>query len=137
MNLLSLPTDLKNHIYFFIKTHHANIITRSWRRYFSYKKFIISSIYYLPKILSFIDHDFIFPVYLKNTFFFFKKLFYITTGRESFFYDIYLLFYRLAVSIDDYEWIHDHYNYFYSYNKFYSISIATKFKWHNILKLLL
>ena len=133
---LSLPNDIKSHIYFFIKTYSANSIISSWRRYIYYKKFTIYSIYSLPKIHSFIDNDLIYSVILKNTYFFFKKLYYITTGNESYFSHIYRCFYLLAVSIDDYEWVSGHDNYYYAYNKFYCISIALKFQWDDILQLL-
>ena len=139
---LSLPNDIKSHIYFFIKTSSSNSIISSWRRYISHKKFIIDSIYSLPKFFSFIDNDLIYSVYSKNTYFFFKKLYNITTGNESYLSDIYHCFYLLTVSIDDYEWNsghewgsgHDYY--YYSYNKFHCISIALKFEWNDILQLL-
>ena len=62
---LSLPNDIKSHIYFFIKTSSANSIISSWRRYISNKKFTIYSIYSLPKIYSFIDNDLIYSVFSK------------------------------------------------------------------------
>ena len=132
----SLPNDIKIHIYFFIKTDYAKPIISSWRRYICYKKFLIDSIYSLPKFNSFIDNDLIYSVIFKNTNFFFKKLYYITTGNESYLSDIYHCFYLLAVSIDDYEWVSGYDNYYYAYNKFHCISIAFKFKWNDILQLL-
>ena len=132
----SLPNDIKSHIYFFLKTSCANSIISSWKCYISYKKFIIYSIYSLPKFNSFIDNDLIYSVVFKDTYFFFKKLYYITTGNESYFSDIYHCFYLLAVSINDYEWVSGNHNYYYSYNKFHCISIALKFKWYDILELL-
>ena len=138
----SLPNDIKFHIYFFVKSSYANYIILSWRRYLFYKKFIIDSIYFLPKLHSYIGNDLIYSVHYKNTYFFFKKLYKLTTGNESYFSDIYHCFYLLAVSIYDYEWngmpawstCHD--NYYYTYNKFHCISIALKFKWNDILQLL-
>ena len=132
----SLPDDIQSRIFFFIKISYVNSIIYSWRRYISYKKFIIDSIFSLPKFNSFIDNDLIYSVVLKNTFFFFKKLYIITTGNESYFSDIYHSFYLLAISIDDYEWVYGYYNYYYSYNKYYCISIALKFKWYDILQIL-
>ena len=132
----SLPNDIKSHIYFFVKSSYAYSIILSWRRYLFYKKFIINSIYSLPKFNSFIDNDLIYSVVFKNTYFFFKKLYRLTTGNESNFFDIYHCFYHLAVSIDDYEWVSGQDNFYYSYNKFFCISIALKFKWYHILQLL-
>lgn len=132
----SLPNDIKSHIYFFVKYSYANSIILSWRRYLFYKKFIIYSIYSLPKFNSFIDHDLIYSVVCKYTYFFFEKLYKITTGNESYFFSIFHCFYLLAVSIDDYEWVSGHDNYYYAYNKFHCISIALKFEWNDILQLL-
>ena len=132
----SLPEDIKSIIYSFIKISSANSIILSWRRYFYYKKFILASIYTLPKFYSFIDDDFIYSVVDKYTCFLFKKLFYITTGKESYFSHIYNLFYILAISIDDYEWVYGHDNFYYSFNKFHCISIALKYKWNKILYIL-
>jgi len=132
----SLPNDIKSHIFFFVKSSYANSIIFYWRRYIFYKNFIIHSIYSLPKFNSFIDNDLIYSVIFKNTYFFFKKLYRLTTGNESYFSDIYHCFYHLAVSIDDYEWVSGHDNYYYAYNKFHCISIALKFEWNDILQLL-
>ena len=132
----SLPNDIKSHIFFFVKSSYANSIIFYWRRYIFYKNFIIHSIYSLPKFNSFIDNDLIYSVIFKNTYFFFKKLYRLTTGNESYFSDIYHCFYLLAVSIDDYEWVYGHDNYYYAYNKFHCISIALKFEWNDILQLL-
>lgn len=136
MNFFSLPNDIKSHIYFFVKSSYANSIILSWRRYLFYKKFIIDSISSLPKFNSFINNDLIYSVVYKNTYFFFYKLYKLTTGNESYFSDIYHCFYHLALSIDDYEWVYGHHNYYYAYNKFHCISIALKFKWNDILQLL-
>ena len=136
MNLFILPYDIKLHILYFLKISCANSIISSWRRYFYYKKFIIQSINSLPKFYSFIDYDLVLSVISQNTYFLFKKLYNITTGYESYFYDIYHCFYFLAVSIDDYEWTCGNYNLYYSFNKFYCISTAIKFKWDNIYQLL-
>lgn len=133
---LSLPNDIKSYIFFLVKSSYANSIIHSWRRYFFYKKFIIDSIYSLPKFHSFIDNRLIYSVAYKITFFFFKKLYILTTGNESYFLSIFNCFYNLAISIDDYEWIYGHDNLYYSYNKFHCISIALKFKWNNILEIL-
>ena len=133
---LSLPDDIKSHVYFFVKSSYANSIINSWRRYFFYKKFIIHSIYSLPKFHSLIDNHMIYSVVCKNTYFFFKKLYKLTTGNESYFSSIFNYFLILAISIDDYEWISGNDNLYYSYNKFHCISIALKFKWTNILQLL-
>ena len=132
----SLPYDIKSHIYFFVKSSYANTIIFSWRRYLFYKKFIIDSIYYLPKFNSFIHNGLIFCVLHKPTYFFFKKLYYITTGNESYFSSIINCFYILALSINDYEWVSGDDNFYYAYNKLHCISIALKFKWNNILQLL-
>jgi hypothetical protein len=132
----SLPNDIKSHIFFFIKSSYANSIIFYWRRYIFYKKFIIHSIYSLPKFNSFINNDLIYSVVNKYTHFLFKKLYKLTTGNESYFSNIYNCFYLLAVSIDDYEWISGWDNYYYAYNKFHCISIALKFKWNDILRLL-
>jgi hypothetical protein len=132
----SLPEDIISHIYFFVKTSYANSIIYSWKRYFFHKKFILNSIYSLPKFYSFIDDDFIYSVVDKYTYFLFKKLYYITTGKESYFFNIYNLFYILAISIDDYEWVSGNDNFYYSYNKFHCISIALKYKWYKILYIL-
>lgn len=132
----SLPYDMQNKILFFVKTSHANSIIKAWKRYSNYKKFILFSIYSLPKFYSFIDNHLIYSVVCKKTHFLFKKLYYITTGKESFFNCIYQYFYQLALSIDDYEWISAYDNIYYSYNKFYCISIALKFKWNKIIKIL-
>ena len=132
----SLPNDIKSHIFFFIKSSYANSIIFYWRRYIFYKKFIIHSIYSLPKFNSFINNDLIYSVVNKYTHFLFKKLYKLTTGNESYFSNIYNCFYLLAISIDDYEWVSGHDNYYYAYNKFHCISIALKFKWNDILRLL-
>ncbi len=132
----SLPDDIQSHIVLFVKSSYANSIIHSWRRYLFYKNFIIKSIYSLPRFGSFIDSDLLYSVIRKNTYFFFKKLYYITTGNESYLSDIYHCFYLLAVSIDNYEWASGHHNYYYAYNKFHCISIALKFQWYNILQLL-
>ena len=162
----SLPNDIKSHIFFFIKTSSANSIISSWKRYISHKKFTIYSIYSLPRFNSFIDNDLIYSVVFEKTYFFFKKLYNITTGNESYLSDIYNCFYLLAVSIDDFEWITgcnasfkstaqppshitlvrsqmqsgsintSHNYYYYEHNKFICISISLKFKWNNILHLL-
>lgn len=137
MNLFfSLPDDIKSHVYFFVKSSYANFIIHYWRKYLFYKKFILYSIYSLPTFLSYIDNDLIYSVVRKDTYFFFKKLFKLTTGKESHLSYIYHRFYLLAVSIDDYEWDSGHENYYYSYNKFYCISIALKFQWDDILQIL-
>ena len=108
----SLPNDIKSHIFFFVKSSYANSIIFYWRRYIFYKNFIIHSIYSLPKFNSFIDNDLIYSVIFKNTYFFFKKLYRLTTGNESYFSDIYHCFYLLTVSIDDYELVSGHDNYY-------------------------
>lgn len=137
MNLfLSLPNDIKSYIYSFVKTHYANSIIFAWKRYISHKLFILYSIHSLPKFVSLFDYDLVYSVDQINTYFYFKKLYYLTTGSESYIYDIYRYFYLLAVSLDDYEWINGNHNFYYSYNKFYCISIALKFKWNDILQLL-
>lgn len=133
---LSLPDDIKSHIHFFLISSSVNSIIHSWRRYIFYKKFIINSIYSLPKFHSFIGNDLLYSVVFKRTYFFFKNLYKITTGNEYNFSSIYHCFYLLAVSIDDYEWVSGHDNFYYSYNKFICISIALKFKWNDILQLL-
>jgi hypothetical protein len=132
----SLPHDIQSHIYFFIKTSSANSIISSWNRYIYHKKFTIYSINSLPKFHSFIDNDLIYSVIFKNTYYYFKKLYYITTGNESYISHIHHCFYLLAVSIDDYEWVSGRDDFYYAYNKFYCISIALKFKWNDILQLL-
>lgn len=133
---LFIPYDIKFIIFYFIKSSFANTIIRSWKRYLFYKKFIIDSIYNLPKTYSFIDYDLIYSVISNRTYFFFYKLYKLTTGYESYFSTIFNLFYILAVSIDDYEWISGNHNYYYTYNKFICLSMAFKFKWYSIIKLL-
>jgi len=137
LNFLPLPNDIISHIVFFVKSACVNSIIVSWRRYIFHKKFIITYIYSLPKFYSFIDdNDLIYSVISEHTYFFIKKLYYITTGNEIFFTNIYYIFYRLAVSIDDYEWVSGADNFYYSFNKYHCISIALKFKWNDILHLL-
>lgn len=137
MNLFySLPNDIINHIFSFLKIHYSNFIILHWRRYYHYKKFIINSIYNLPKFNSIINNHLIFSVISKKTFLLFKKLFTIITGNESYFNQIYNAFYTLAISIDDYEWASSYNNYYYSYNKYYCISTAFKYNWNNILIIL-
>lgn len=137
MNLFySLPNDIQNHVYFFVYSSYTNSIINAWRSYFFYKRFIIHSIDYLPKFFSFIDNELIFYVLHKKTSFLFKKLFHITSGNESYIYDIRRLFYILAVSIDDYEWTNGNDDHCYSYNKYHCISIALKYNWNNILEIL-
>jgi hypothetical protein len=138
MNLFFyLPYDIQSHIYSFVKSSYANYIIHSWKRYLFYKNFIIDSIYSLPKFNSFIDFDdLVFSVVDHYTYFLFKKLYKLTTGNESYFLSIFILFYRLAISIDEYEWISGHDNLYYNYNKFFCISTAIKFKWNYILQIL-
>ena len=97
----SLPNDIKSHIYFFIKTSSANSIISSWKRYICHKKFTIYSIYSLPKFNSFIDNDLIYSVVFKNTYFFFKKLYNITTGTNliSLIYIIVFIFWPSQLTI--------------------------------------
>jgi hypothetical protein len=132
----SLPYDIISHIDFFVKSSYVNSIIISWRRYILYKKFLIHSINSLPKFRSFINNVFIYSVVSKYTYFLFKKLYKLTTGNESYFTSIFNCFHLLAISIEDYEWVYNNYNFYYSYNKFFCISIASKFKWNNILLLL-
>lgn len=131
-----LPTHIISRIFFFVKTYYVNCIIFYWKRYIFYKKYIFFYIRTLPKYYSFIDYDLVLDVCNKSTLFFFKKLFFLTTGKESYFLSIYKLYYLLAVSIDDYEWSSGRYNYYYYYNKYYCILIASKFSWNNILKML-
>lgn len=132
----NLPFDINYHILFFVKISSVNYIISFWKRYISYKGYIIHNIQKLPKFNSFFNNDLRFSVVSKSTYFFFNKLFNITTGNESYFYYIHHYFYCLALSIDDYEWVSRFYNKFYYMNKSLCISIATKFKWNHILHLL-
>lgn len=138
MNLFfSLPDDIINYIFFIVKISHSNCIIYHWRKYFFYKKFIIRYIQYsLPKFYSIINNNLIFSVVSKKHYFFYKKLFNITTGNESYLKYIYFCFYHLALSIQDYEWVSCRDNYYYSLNRYMCINITTKHNWNRILDLL-
>lgn len=132
----NLPFDINYNIILLVKISSINSIIFSWKRYIYYKKYIIQNIENLPKFNSFFNNDLRFSVVSNFTYFFFNKLFNITTGNESYFYYIHHYFYCLALSIDDYEWVSGFYNKNFYMNKLLCISIATKFKWDHILQIL-
>ncbi len=137
MNYLDLlPSEIMQHINFFIKTSYANSIIKSWRRYYSFKNFILESANFSPYTRSFFDNDYIFIVRSQYTYFYFKQLNKLVTGNESYIYSIYLLYYSLAISIDDYEWVSGSNNNYYSYNKFFCLQTALKFNWNNIMEII-
>ena len=130
------PYDIYLHIIFFIKTSYINTIIKCWKRYYFYKKFIYNSILLLPKIHSIINNDYIFNVTNIKTLFYFKKLNSIITGNESYFNSIHLIYYNLAISVDDYEWVSGINNTCYSFNKYYCLYTAIKYNWGDIIDLL-
>lgn len=133
-----LPPDIILHIDVFVKYSYVNYIIAKWRRYYSYKCFIYYSVKNLPKFRS-IFHDFnIYFVNNKHTYFYFKKLKQLITGRETYINSIYLLYYQLARSIDDYEWAWNGYGsrFFHYLNRNICITVANKFKWDSIIELL-
>lgn len=137
MNYLDfLPSEIIKHIYFFIETHYASSIIKSWRRYYSFKRFIIDSANDSPLTHSFIDNDYVFIVQSPYTYFYFKQLNKLITGNESYLSSIYFLYYRLAISIDDYEWVYGSYNHNYSYNKLFCLDTALKFEWELIIEII-
>ena len=133
----NLPDDIIYHIDFFIKSSYANTIRNSFIKYMDYKEFIIDSIYDLPLYHSLIDDSHVhFNICSPKTQFFFHKLYIFTHGNESYYDVIENLFYLLACSVDDYEWVSCRENHNYSLNKFYCTSIASKFNIQSIIELL-
>tara|TARA_Y100000816_G_C26093072_1_gene577946 strand:- start:69 stop:485 length:417 start_codon:yes stop_codon:yes gene_type:complete len=136
MNYLDLlPDDIIQRIYFFLETSYASSIIKSWRRYYSFKCFIINSTNFSPTIPSFVDNDYVYVVRSPYTYFYFKQLNKLITGNESYLDSIYSLYYCLAVSIDDYEWVTGADNFCYSNNKLLCLQTAHKFEWDNIIEL--
>ena len=137
MNYLdSLPSEIIQRIYFFLETSYASSIIQSWRRYYSFKRFIIDYAYDSPVTHSFVDNDYVFIVHSPYTYFYFKQLNKLITGNESYLSYIYFLYYRLAISIDDYEWVYGSYNHNYSYNKLFCLDTALKFEWELIIEII-
>lgn len=140
MNYLDLlPCDIIKRIYFFIETSYAYSIIKSWRRYYSFKRFIFDSANFYPNARSFIDNDYVYALNVVCSpyiYFYFKQLNKLITGNESYFRSIYLLYYYLAISIHDYEWVYGNDNHCYSYNKFFCLQIALKFKWEQIIEII-
>ena len=137
MNYLNLlPCDIIQHIYFYVKTYYASSIIKSWRRYYSFKRFIIDYANDSPVTHSFIDNDYVFIVQSPYTYFYFKQLNKLITGYESYLSSIYFLYYRLAISIDNYEWVSGAHNHYYSYNKFFCLETALKFEWEQIIEII-
>lgn len=131
-----LPDDIIQSIYFFIQTSYASSIIKSWRRYYSFKRYIIDYTNFSPTIQSFVDNDYVYVVNSPYTYFYFKQLNKLITGNESYLHSIYWLYYCLAVSIDDYEWVSGYVNHYYSYNKFFCLQIALKFEWRQIIEII-
>ncbi len=137
MHYLNLmPSEIIQHIYFFIKTSYVSSIIKSWRRYYSFKRFILDSANFSPTTRSLVDNDYVYVVRSPYTYFYFKQLNKLITGNESYFHSIYLLYYFLAISIDDYEWISGAVNHYYSYNKFFCLQTALKFEWGDIIEII-
>lgn len=128
-----LPTDVQSYILSIIKIISVNMIIKAWKSYYYFKKFIFDTAYNSPVSFSDLDGEIIFNVTHPFTKFYFNILNNITTGNESYRQSIYLLFYSLAVSINDYEYTYDCNNLNYSFNKFYCTSISHKFNWNSIL----
>jgi hypothetical protein len=137
MNYLDLlPSEIILRIYFFVETYYVSSIIKYWRRYYLYKRFILDSANFSPTTHSFVDNDYVYVVCSPYTYFYFKQLTKLITGNESYLHSIYLLYYCLAVSIDDYEWVSGAYNYYYSYNKLFCLETAIKFEWANIIEII-
>ena len=137
MNYLDLlPDDIIQRIYFFIETSYAYSIIKSWRRYYSFKRFIFYCANSSPITNSIVDNDYVFIVRNPFTYFYFKQLNKLITGNESYLSSIYFLFYTLAISIDDYEWVSGAHNHYYSYNKLFCLETALKFEWEQIIEII-
>lgn len=137
MNLFyDLPYDIRFHIFSFVKIFSVNIIIKSWRRYYHFKKFIFDTVYKSPAYLSDLDCQLMFNISHPFTLFYFKIFTNIITGNESYFPSIYFLIYSFAVSIDDHQFNFDYNNNTFFLNKFYCTSIANKFNWNSILNII-
>ena len=137
MNYLDLlPSEIIQHIYFFIETSYVSSIIKAWRRYYSFKHFIFHYAIYSPITNSIVDNDYVFIVHSPYTYFYFKQLNKLITGNESYLSYIYFIFYTLALSIYDYEWVYGAYNHYYSYNKFLCLQTALKFEWYDIIEII-
>ena len=129
-----LPFDIVYNIFLIKK---INIIKNFWIKYLSYKKFILNQILCLPKSNFDINNDLLFNVTDYVTFYYFKKLNIIITGRESYFNQLYYCYYNLYLSINNYPFdIDGDFNiqdFYYTFNRYYLINAAFKFKWSSII----
>jgi len=131
-----LPTEIQSYIFSFVNILSVNIIIKAWKRYYDFKQFIINAAYTSPIYHSCLDGEIMFDVSHNYTKYYFNILNNIITGNETYIHNIYLLFYSLALSINDYEYNYD-INYLnYSFNKFYLTSVSNKLRWYSILYLI-
>ena len=136
----SLPTEIIQHIQYFVKIHYVNKIKKAWINYISHKLFILDLLYNIIYYPSIINNTSIFNPMSNFTYFYFKKLNNLINGRELYLNDyIKYLYYILALSIDEFQQFNytTYTNYHFQWNLYYCLYNAYKFNWNNIMNFLL
>ncbi len=134
--LYILPIEIINHINYFLLVSYSNIIKKTWRNYLYYKKFLIDHSYTLPSYHSFFLSDIYINICSKKTTFYITKLSKIVTGNESYCKNIWHLYYILANSIFDYEYVSSFPNQYYKINKSSCFHVASKLNWQEIIDII-
>ena len=131
-----LPIEIINLINYFLQGIYSQIIQRKWKNYLCYKKFLIDNSYTLPSYSSFLYNDIYFNICSKKTTYYFTKLSNVVTGNESYNKNIWHLYFVLANSIFDYEYVSGFPNKYYEINKSLCFNVASKFNWQEILDII-
>ena len=140
-----LPYELIAHIQFFLNTSYVQTIIKYYKKSFFHKKFIIDQINLLPTHHSFftnVNNVMLYNIISKKTHLYFHKLSKLINGRESYINYIEFLFWKLANSISDFEWVTGNdgalftRNDNYAENKALCYNTSRKFNWHYIIDIL-
>jgi hypothetical protein len=131
-----LPMEIILHINYFLHVIYSKIIQKTWRNYLYYKKFLIDYSFVLPSYSSLFYCDIYFNICSKKTTYYFTKLSNIVTGNESYHKNIWHLYYILANSIFDYEYVSGFPNKYYEINKSLCFNIASKLNWSEIIDII-
>lgn len=140
-----LPYELIAHIQFFLNTSYVQTIIKYYKKSFFHKKFIIDQINLLPthhSLFTHVNNVMLYNIIQKKTLIYFTKLSKLINGRESYFEYIKFLFWKLANSISDFEWVTGNdgslfvRNNNYIKNKEICYNTSKKFNWNDIIEII-
>ena len=131
-----LPIEIINLINYFLRDIYSQIIQRKWKNYLYYKNFLIDNSYTLPSYSSFLYNDIYFNICSKKTTYYFTKLSNVVTGNESYNKNIWHLYFILANSVFDYEYVSGFPNKYYEINKSSCLKVASKLNWQEIIDII-